>query len=87
MLIMATCASVLCFAPELSLYTPSANQQPRKLQMQWPTSVASGHTVNIPDIVVSVQKPLRYLAESEQRLLDRALLRSIKIVHQGLLLK
>ncbi len=83
MLIVATCASVFCFAPELRLYTPSAAPQAVGAQVQWPNPVASGNTINVPDIVISGQKPLRYLTESEQRSLDRALFRSVKIVNLG----
>lgn len=81
MLLEMTCASALCFAPELNLYKPSVLG--KQIEIIWPTPKAAEHFVNVQDIVVSVERPVRYLAESEQRALDRALFQSIRIVHEG----
>lgn len=81
MLLEMTCASVLCFVPELNLYKPSVKE--KRIEAQWPAAIVPDHFVNIPDIIVSTGTPLRYLTESEQKALDRALYKSVRIVHKG----
>lgn len=84
MLLEMTCATALCFAPELNLYNTSA--QGEKSDVRWPGPLATTHFVDARDIILSTGTPVRYLTVSEQLALDRALLRTVKIVHKGRLL-
>lgn len=86
MLLEITCASAICFAPELKLYSPS--RQEINTEVQRAASPTVNRFVNVQDIVVSSGGlPLRYLTEPEQRALDRALYKSIRIVDKGRLSK
>ena len=84
MLLEMTCATALCFVPELNLYKTSMQEE--KFYVRWPAPMATGHFVDARDIILSTGAPLRYLTISEQIALDRALLRTVKIVHKGRLL-
>lgn len=81
MFLEMTCASLICFAPELNLYKLSGSEH--RVEAHWPSSIEPNRLVNIQDIVISSGLPLRYLTESEQAAVNRALYRSVKIIHKG----
>lgn len=81
MLLGPTCASAICFAPELDLYSLSGTERAEIRQAAPPKA---SHFINVQYIVISSRgMPTRYLTEREQSALDRALYKSIRIVGRG----
>lgn len=59
-----------------------AGIDPTKIKL----AVTAQATQSADELIRLAAKPLRYLTESEQHSLDRALFRSVKIVHKGKLI-
>lgn len=77
-----TCAAAISFVPELDLFRPS--RQETILEKRRPAPAVASNFVSVQDIVVSSGgMPLRHLTEPEQRALDRALYKSVRIIDTG----
>lgn len=83
LLAAVTCSSVLCFVPELSLYSPSVQQIDQRQGMEQHYSVPFEHKIDAGKIEITGTTMPRYLTELEQRALDRALFRSVQVVDKG----
>lgn len=79
---IATCAATLCFSPTLQVGATSIykEQVPAAL---WTVAAPALATVEAPTIHTSSLPTTWIPTIEEQRVLKRALLRSVQIVHRG----
>lgn len=84
-MIITACASVVCFDPHLNIANLS-DREPIQ-EIEWPELGVLPLGVDTESIVISPTDNTYYLSESEQRVFARTLLRSVKILDEGSLIR
>lgn len=81
---MLSCAATLCFIPGIVISTNVGGTPPlAELKIVQRVVADYPHSVIISPIKISSYQPSRYLTPVEQKVMKRALLRSVMVIDQG----